>query len=299
MMVVRRQVFALAFFCIFLCNGVVIGLPINDDICSSFQRSLSLFFREDISSVEIDAKYSYIRSYPSGGGIFLLSVSSDHMFPGCVLLDVCGDANLQIQVSHRVLHQNSRVTELTVAPNEAIDFGMHELVVTAVHVRMPLLSRLLIILDRMLPSGVDGFSTWLLDVYQRVGFSLGLCSLQRLVLAVEIFDWSSDNIGDAVIKRNEFLSWLAIEYPGYGGFSDASMVAYVTYPEIFIVEHWTFLYKEWEMRVCYHVMIPPHDWSQLCLRRRGALNPLLAAYRESGGTIYEIPLDEYPILFGY
>ena len=289
----------LAFFCIFLFNGIVVGLASNGVISSGFRRNLSPFLREDISCVEIGAKYSYIRSYPGGGGIFLLSVASDRNFPGCILLRVCGDMNLQIQLSHRVLHQNSRVAEVTVAPDEWVDFGMHELVVTSVHVRMPILSRLLIILDRIFPSFIDGFSTWLLDMYPVDGFSVGLYSFQRFVLEVEVFDWSSGNIGDAVIKRDEFLSWLASEFPEYDGFSDASLVAYVTYPEIFIVEHWTFLYEEWEMRICYHVMIPPHDWSQLCLRRRGQLEPLLAAYCESDGLIYEIPIYEYPILFGY
>jgi hypothetical protein len=46
-------------------------------------------------------------------------------------------------------------------------------------------------------------------------------------------------------------------------------------------------------------MIPPHNWSMLWLLERGEVKPVFAAYRESDGTTYEIPISEYPTFFGY
>ena len=48
-----------------------------------------------------------------------------------------------------------------------------------------------------------------------------------------------------------------------------------------------------------YVMIPPYDWSMLYLRKRGTLEPIFAAKRETDNTIHEIPVSDYPILFGY
>ncbi len=73
----------------------------------------------------------------------------------------------------------------------------------------------------------------------------------------------------------------------------------LTYPEILVVEHWTFLNPTWEMRMCFHVMIPPYDWSMLTIRSRGEWDFQFAAKRESDGTTYEIPVAEYPVMCGY
>ena len=75
--------------------------------------------------------------------------------------------------------------------------------------------------------------------------------------------------------------------------------AYITYPAHLIVEHWTFLYDNWEMRICYHVMIPPYNWSMLWLRPLGELDAVFSAKREWNGTAYEIPICDYPTFYGY
>ena len=46
-------------------------------------------------------------------------------------------------------------------------------------------------------------------------------------------------------------------------------------------------------------MIPPYDWSMLWLRKRGEVEAIFAAKRESDGTVYEIPVGDYPIFYGY
>jgi hypothetical protein len=113
-----------------------------------------------------------------------------------------------------------------------------------------------------------------------------------------VVDWGGGGKGTATDKMNDFVTWLETEHPELGSFSARNWFVYGTYPQLLIVEHWTFLDEDWEMRVCYHVMIPPYDWSKILLRRRGEWEPLLAVHRETDGTIYEIPVEEYPIM-GY
>jgi hypothetical protein len=249
---------------------------------------------------EIEAKYSAIRSYPGGGGIFILNMTPEHDFSGFVFLGIRGDSKLNAQLTARILHRNVRVAELTISPSEFIDIKTYEIVLTAIHFKMPILSTILYLISTILSPRQDysSFSCFsYLDTHGLVYSSL--FDIRRLVLEVELFNWSSGNLPDAIVKRDELIDWVETEHPEYGIFSDKESFAYVTYPGILIVEHWTFLYEEWEMRICYHVMIPPHDWSQIWLRRRGEIDPEFAAMRESDGTIYEISVVDYPTMFGY
>jgi len=77
-------------------------------------------------------------------------------------------------------------------------------------------------------------------------------------------------------------------------------VYYQTYPGMKIVEHWTFVEANWEFRVCVHVMVPPEDWSEMWIRPRGEWDAVLAAHMDTGGaTPYDIPIGDYPIMYGY
>ena len=53
------------------------------------------------------------------------------------------------------------------------------------------------------------------------------------------------------------------------------------------------------MRICYHVMISPYNWSMLWLRPWGKVDAIFAAKRESDGTTYEISISDYPTYYGY
>ena len=41
---------------------------------------------------------------------------------------------------------------------------------------------------------------------------------------------------------------------------------YATYSGILVVMHHTFLDMDWELRLSYHAMIPPYNWSNILLR---------------------------------
>lgn len=265
-------------FCLFL---VLVSGTSFAAITPQLQYNNSIDFFEHTPRVSLHAKYSYIRSYPGGGGIFIVYIEPENGFSGNVYLRINADQNLGVEVDTKILNMQSRVAEITLRPTMNISFTTYSIEVSAFY--SPSLSPV--------KSAVDFWEP-------PYGHHPAV-SLRTLYLDVEIFDHSSCNLPDAIVKRDELVTWLEAEHPEFGMFSNQDFFAYVTYPEILVVEHWTFLYDDWEMRICYHVMMPPYDWSKIWLRPRGEINAVFAAYRESDGTTYEIPVSEYPSFFGY
>jgi hypothetical protein len=213
----------------------------------------------DSGSFTIEARYSKIRSYRGGGGVFIVHMEPDDNFTGDIELSVMADSALNARLSTDMLNRQTRIAEITIRPGQSIEIKAHVIELAVIHSD----------------------------------------STRMLIFDVELYQWTSGNVGDAIAKRNEILAWLDDEHPEYDDLSTQEWFAYFTYPEIWVVEHWTFLNLEWEMRLCFHVMIPPHDWSMLQIRKRGETEPVLAARRESDGTVYEIAVSEYPTMFGY
>jgi len=215
---------------------------------------------EIINRFTIDAKYSYIMSYRDGGGIFLINMTPRHNFNGNVSLKIDASANLNVQINKDILNESSRVAEISLYPNNLTRIGLHEIEITATH-----------------------------------------ANISRLItLEVEILNHSIDNPSSYIIgKKNKLINWLESEYPIFDNISNQDWFAYMTYVEILVVEHWTFISSEWEIRLCCHITIPPYNWSMLRLRKIGEIDPILAAKCEYNDIIYEIPISEYPIMHGY
>ncbi len=213
----------------------------------------------DSGSFNLETQYTSLRSYRCGGGVFVIRMVPDDNFGGTVELGIVADEPLHAAVDRPVLGLSQLVAEITFCPDTAATIGIHHVTVTACH----------------------GDST------------------HELPLEVNLVPYSAADTTYPVVKRNEFLGWLAIEYPQYAAVLSQSWSTYATHPGILVVEHWTFLSETWEMRLCYHVTIPPYNWSMLMLRRRGEYDPVFAAKRESDGTLYEIPVSEYPYAHTY
>jgi hypothetical protein len=213
----------------------------------------------DAGSYGLHARYDTLRSFPGGGGVFTIYITPGEDFAGTVRMSVEAAAGLGARWDRMLLDADVRGAELVLHPASTIDAGTYALTVIARH------------------AGLE----------------------KEYSLLVDIREWSQVGPGHEMGKRQDFLDWLAASHPELGDVAARPFFRFCTYPEILIVEHWTFLSAEWEMRVCFHVMIPPDDWSMMLLRRTGSVTPLLAALRESDGRITEIPVTEYPTQFGY
>jgi len=68
--------------------------------------------------------------------------------------------------------------------------------------------------------------------------------------------------------RNLFIPLLAINRPDLGIDAQTEWTGTIVRPHILVVTHYLYFSGEWEMHVFWHVMIPPHDWARIELRRR-------------------------------
>jgi hypothetical protein len=214
---------------------------------------------QDHGTYALIARYDTIRSYPGGGGLFLLAFQPDSAFGGTVRLHIECDPLLQPQLSSSALSRTDSVLEILLAPGASILPDRYPVTVVAAH------------------NGVE----------------------RRLSLAVTVFDWQQGAYDDAMAKRDLFRDWLVSRNPGYAEIFEAPLRIFGTYPQILIVEHYTSISPRYECRFCFHVMIPPYDWSLMRVRSRFSLQPEIALKREPDGTIHTIPLSDYPVLLGY
>ena len=291
-----RKVYSLIILSILLLSGLQTGIAIGKETEQKTQQSQPNSQVLSYEKFEIETKYSFIRSYPGGGGIFIIQMIPKNDFLGYVSLKYDADPNLNAELDRETLDKESQIAELTIQPNKLTELITYEIVLTATYHKktkhssfldwinkFPILSY---IISRLFSRFVDSSETRVFNT-------------ETITLEVEMIDWSSENLQDAIIKRDELIDWLEVEHPEFGTFTGENCYAYVTYTAHLVVEHWTFLYEDWELRICYHVMVPPYDWSKLWLRERGEVDAIFAARRESDGTIYEIPIEDYPIFYGY
>jgi hypothetical protein len=68
--------------------------------------------------------------------------------------------------------------------------------------------------------------------------------------------------------RDMFVPWLESSRPELGITSGTAWNGTIVTPNILVVMHYLFLSEEWEMHLCWHVMIEPHNWARIDLRRR-------------------------------
>lgn len=221
-----------------------------------------LFFSgcTNLTLKELEPKYTYIQSYPGGGGIFPLSLSDQVSINGNISVQLIADQALNAQLSTSVFSNTTPVGELTIRPSETITKGNYRIYLISTDANIP----------------------------------------KSRVLEVEIFEIDHNEPGTYIIdKRNALLSWLENTHAEYEHISNQTWFAYRTYVEILVVEHWTFLSPEYELRICCHIATEPNNWSKMMIRPRGNIEPTLAAHQEYDGSTYEINISEYPIIYGY
>jgi hypothetical protein len=73
---------------------------------------------------------------------------------------------------------------------------------------------------------------------------------------------------EAAAMLDLFVPWLAENRPELGIGSSTEWVGSVVKPHWLVVSHYLFLSEEWEAHISWHIMIAPHDWAKVELRRR-------------------------------
>jgi hypothetical protein len=213
----------------------------------------------DAGDYTLVSKFDSIRSYPDGGGNFVVYIHPNSTFKGNVSLAIEADTRLHASINKISLNAKDTVVELTIHPDTLIEIKNYPITLNSIHNKVE----------------------------------------KKKYLNVQIYDWQGNYNEESNLKLNNFKDWLLAKDSKYSALFDSPKQIYMTYPEILIVEHWTYLFADYELRFCFHVMIPPNDWSRIQVRKRGSVEPELSAVRVTDGTISIIPNSDYPRLFGY
>ncbi len=213
----------------------------------------------DEGGYTLSSRYTHIRSYPGGGGIFTPYIVPDGDFRGTVRLALQCDPALHARINRTFLDTRHRDAEIIIEPEAGLSVDSCVITLLATH---------------------DG-------------------TTKTLPLRITMYHWSHGDPGEEMALLDSFLDWQRRVHPELSSTATGPWRRWLTYPEHLIVEHWTLLNPYWEIRLCRHVMVPPDDWSMILMRPLGMLTPLLAAYRDSDGSIQEIPVSEYPVFYGY
>ena len=207
----------------------------------------------------LTSTYDSIRSYPGGGGIFLVHMEPDTAFSGTIRLRRDCDVSLKATHSKTVLTASDNVVELLLSPSGSISTARYPITVVATHAKQE----------------------------------------KRLDLLANVLDWQQDNFEPALEKRDQFREYTLGLSAAYTELFSTPSRMYATYPMTIIVEHYTMLTSQYECRFCYHVMVPPYDWSMMRIRKRLSISPDITLKRDTEGTVQRIPGEEYPTLYGY
>lgn len=105
-----------------------------------------------------------------------------------------------------------------------------------------------------------------------------------------------DQLGETAARyRDLFVPWLAEHHPELGITEQTEWLGTIARPRILVVMYYLFFSSEWEMGVRWHVMIPPHDWAEIYLRRRSELSSTWAWRIHSVEGQLEPQITELPI----
>jgi len=190
---------------ILVLGGSVAGIANSEEIIKETQQPHHNIIVLDNEKFEIESKYSYIRSYPDGGGIFVIDMTPKKGFSGYVSLKINADPNLNAELNKEILDKQSQVAEIIIQPNEFTELKTYEIVFTAIYFKNSIHEAIYNWISKIRESGLFCIISFIFDRFNIDSVVERLFDIKKLVLEVEIFDWSSANVHDVIIKRDEFI----------------------------------------------------------------------------------------------
>jgi len=195
-----------------------------------------------------------MKSYRSGGGLFILSMEPGDNFEGKVLLTVNAIQALNVEITTAMLSLDKRVAEILIYPDSKIAIGTEIIKVISEHA----------------------------DV------------ADTLEIEVEIVEPDSLSTEKTATKlHDEFVLFVQEAYPELGITTGQDWFNYNQHPILLsgTPGKWTFLNQTWDMTVYWTVWPKMPVW--FLLRKRGESEPEFAAFKDMDVTIHEIPVDEF------
>ncbi len=109
----------------------------------------------------------------------------------------------------------------------------------------------------------------------------------ELALPLHILDFE-DRLGTTARRRfRPFITYLAARQPALGIDRTTAWEGWDPVPNILVVMWYSFLSDDHEALIRWHVMIPPYDWTEVFVRRRGSLDCVWAGRIPTDGAAIE------------
>jgi hypothetical protein len=102
---------------------------------------------------------------------------------------------------------------------------------------------------------------------------------QSVTRSLPVFPMAGERAADARPHFERWLAWLIAEHPELGITADTEWEP-VFVSTLLVVSHYSYWSEDWELTISWHNMIPPHDWSEAFLRRRGEETAPSLAWRQ-------------------
>jgi hypothetical protein len=97
---------------------------------------------------------------------------------------------------------------------------------------------------------------------------IGQAAPVKVQRSIVVWPETDGRANDAQPYFERWIAWLAANHPELGITADTAwQPSYVS--TFLVVSHYAYWSDEWEMVVTWHNMIPPDDWTDVFLRRRG------------------------------
>lgn len=103
-------------------------------------------------------------------------------------------------------------------------------------------------------------------------------SSKSVTRSLPVFPMTDERAADARPYFERWTAWLATSHPELG-ISASTEWQPVFVSTLLVVSHYSYWSKDWEMTVAWHNMIPPSDWTDVFLRRRGSETAPSLAFR--------------------
>ncbi|HPI20021.1 MAG TPA: hypothetical protein PKY56_06580 [Candidatus Kapabacteria bacterium] len=225
--------------------------------CSDNNSTISP--NDDKGSFELSAKYESIKSYPGGGGIFILNITPGVDFSGSVKIKLNTDSVLNAKLVNTVLNNANQLTEILIQPTEGAEVKNYSIEIIATH------------------SGIE----------------------KKTSVNVELVNNVSVASYFAYTKLLEYKDWLLTKNPAYSEIFVLFNQYFLTYPETAHLYCNTFLTDNYEVRIQYPINSSYYNWSKICIRNRHFKEPEFAAIKDMENAFSEIAVSDYSIFFGY
>lgn len=215
-------------------------------------------------SFELEAKYSYFRSYGGGKAIYLLRIIPGADFGGEATVSVDCDRLIKTEFTSTHLSAESPMTELVLSNSNKLEEGMYYLTVTVSN-----------------------------QTHQ-----------ETIQLELEIVWWGILSMNNAITARENFIGWLNTEHPELGSFAGEQWTVYSQYQlrivehTTHLSENWEMRVG------CHVTWIPQDYYEVYWLRPRGQWDPVVVAEMRwddvsQSFIIFEQPLDDWIYYYGY